>query len=254
VHSPTSCRQLRRSRAVRSRNREAHRKTDRPNEDKKRLNQIRVNEPGVAFQTRSLPRVKCHVKSLNMLTSKAWIKTPGGPCPPAELPYIDVHGKFTGRSSYKCSLAPQSYMSVVISTIFRRLKFWSLRHNSLKLVNINQNTLLKCSAYYALTKNVYFWNRLLFLTKDLGKNRKSVASLLFRFSQKLDAHKWFVYGHVCLQTQWLTSRAVRPRDKSAILKNREPFFLPTSIRSSKVESARFGYDSVWSCFVSMAHI
>lgn len=242
---------------MRARNREANRKPKAPPGPNSRLlNQIRINEPGRPFETRSLPRVKCHIKGLNMLTSLAWCKTLTGPKPVTELPYIDRYGKFTGRSSYKCSLAPQAYLSTVISTVFRRLKFWTLRRNHIKDVNIAQNILLKCSAYYALTKNVYFWNRILALTKgNLNRNRGLVASLLHSVTSKLDAHKWFVYGHVCLQTQWLTSRAVRPRDKSATKNDKELLWLiPVSIRNKSEEIVRFAYDSVWACFVNMSHI
>jgi hypothetical protein len=76
---------------------------------------------------------------------------------------------------------------------------------------------------------------------------------LHRNVTKLDAHKWFVYGHVCLQTQWLTSRALRPRDKSNFTKDHS-FIIPESIRGSESMIRRLEYDSIWSSFIRMHQV
>jgi hypothetical protein len=260
VRTPTKIRQtLKRSKAVVRRNKKDPRRSKtkvEPSKKSSNLNLISLDREGGGkdYEIRLLPKKRHLARGVNLLTSERWIKTPKAFKPSVKLPYIDVRGKFTGTNLYQCDLTPQGYISTVISTILRRVKFWVLRRNSISEWNKRQNILLKCSAYYAMTKNVYFWDRILALTKSLGRNWKSISSLLHSVSSKLDDHKWFVYGHVCLQTQWLTSRAVRPRDKSAHLIEKDCFLLPISIRGRKEEIARFSYDSVWQCFVSISQI
>lgn len=114
--------------------------------------------------------------------------------------------------------------------------------------------MLKCSALYTLTKNVYFWDRVLVLVKNINKNYQLISSILHRFSLKLDAHTWFVYGHVCLQTQWLTSRALRPRDKSTF-SDRYTFITPNPVRVDGIGGYRqFEYDSIWKTFSSVSQV
>lgn len=219
-----------------------------------RLNHITLDSErgGVEFKVRTLPRKLSSIKALNIRSSKRWIKNL--PCPGTEvlLPFISKVGKFTGTNLYKCSLQPQSAISIIISTIFRRLKFWSLRRNSVHDVDIMQNILVKCAAYYALSKNEYFIDRILALSKvNLRKNKSLISKILHFYTTKLDDHKWFVYGHVCLQTYWLTSRALRPRDKSAF--NDLDFLFRSGITGAK-ERAQFTYNSIWSCCLSMTQI
>jgi len=225
--------------------------------EKKGLNFVTLDNKrhGVPMEVRNLPKQKHRVKAIHLLTSRAWIDTPRSANSEVYLPFIDRVGKYTGTVLYKADMSPQGYMSTVISTIFRRLKFWVLRRSKLHEWNIRQNLMLKCSAYYAITKNSYFWDRILALTKtSISKAWRTVSSLLHSVSSKLDEHKWFVYGHVCLQTQWLTHRALRPRDKSAYNSSKENFTLPISIRGRGDEISAFGFDSVWSCFTGMHQI
>lgn len=207
---------------------------------------------GVEWQIRKLPRKLSAIKAINMRSSKRWIKTLPCPGTVSYLPFISKTGKFTGTNLYKCSLQPQSYISIVITTIYRRLRFWCLRKNNIKDVNIMQNILLKCAAYYALSKNDYFINRVLALSRqNLRENKDLISKILHFYTSKLDDHKWFVYGHVCLQTQWLTSRALRPRDKSAF--HDMGFLFRSGITGDK-ERVQFGYDSIWHCFINISQI
>lgn len=209
---------------------------------------------GYPFEIRKLPARKSNVKALNLLTSKRWLPASHFPVGRMELPYIDRDGKYTGESLYSCNFQPQSYMSIVFSTMFRRIRIRALRSNSIGEVNKRQNILLKCCAYYALSKNSYFYDRFLYLLRNLKENWKTIKAILHRYVTKLDAHKWFVYGHVCLQTQWLTSRALRPRDKSALqLKFR--FMLPVSLQNCEPEALRrYEYEAIWSSFVGMVRM
>jgi hypothetical protein len=225
--------------------------------EKKGLNFVRLDSEGggVPMEVRNLPKNKSRVKAIHVLTSRSWIDTPRSANSEVYLPFIDKVGKTTGTVLYRADISPQGYISTVISTIFRRLKFWVLRNHKIHEWNIRQNLLLKCCAYYAIYKNVYFWDRILALTKtSISRTWRTISSLLHSVSSKLDEHKWFVYGHVCLQTQWLTHRALRPRDKSAYLSSKENFTLPVSIRGRGDEALRFSFDAVWSCFTGMHQI
>lgn len=249
-------RNSKRSPAVRIRNKRTGRKINTPvRVNNKSANCVVSGFPGTykAFEVRTLPVDKFKIKGLNMLTSKRWISHQRFPTADVELPLIDRLGRYTGGVLYKCSLQPQSYISVVISTIFRRVKTRLLRTNHISEVNKRQNILLKCCAYYALTKNNYFFDRFTALSKNLADGWRTIKSILHRNVIKLDAHKWFVYGHVCLQTQWLTSRALRPRDKSNFTKD-HPFIIPESIRGSESMIRRLEYDSIWSSFIRMHQV
>lgn len=222
--------------------------------DKHALNHITLSSErsGVQWEVRKLPRRLSAIKAINMRSSKRWLQTLPCPGTASFLPFISKYGKFTGSNLYKCNLPPQSFISIVITTIYRRLRFWSLRRNNIKDVNIMQNILLKCAAYYALSKNEYFLNRILALSKyKLRENKDLISKILHFYTSKLDDHKWFVYGHVCLQTQWLTSRALRPRDKSAF--HDRDFLFRSGITGEK-ERVLFGYDSIWHCFINISQI
>lgn len=251
-----------RSRAIIKRNRDAGRVHNSkeggqgPRKHRNSLNLIALAGPGQSGRDVEIRTVKSrhHARGVNFLTSSRWIDTLKHPGVPVDLPFIDKYGKFTGTNVYRANLSPQGFISVVVSTIFRRISFWSRSHNNIHQHNIRQSLLLKCAGYYALSKNSYFWNRILALSKDLRKNYRTISRLLHRYSHKLDAHKWFVYGHVCLQTQWLTSRALRPRDKSAFNNSEEDFTIPSSVRGRDDEVTRFKYDAVWTSFSGMSQL
>lgn len=166
-----------------------------------------------------------------------------------QLPFIDHAARFTGFGVYRVNWSPASYLSTVIATIWRRLKFFILRKTSIGEFNKRQNLFLRCCAYYALTKNEYFWNRLLALIRK-GLDWRTISKMLHRFSLKLDDYKWFVYSSACLQAYWLTFRAVRPRDKSIIYNlsftTRERKF------SSRKERDDYIYSAIWDTFCKVS--
>jgi hypothetical protein len=252
---PTTGKPVRRSRAVRKREDKRKHKgaAPKPPDRGHKANCISTSGKGnQPWNIIKMPIKRCNVKSLNVLTSKAWLKTSTAPVAVSYLPYIDRLGKFTGMSTYRCNLQPQSYISTVITTIHRRLHFWVVRKQSRSEYNKRQTLLLKCAAYYALSKNAYFWDRVLFLSKDLAKNWRTISRILHQYSQKLDDNKWFVYGHVCLQTQWLTSRALRPRDKSAF--NGMKFMYTAQSRVDVHEIMSNDYDYLWHSYIGMSQL
>lgn len=158
---------------------------------------------------------------------------------------IDQVGKFTGHTSYRVNCTPTILLGSTISTIYRRVYALVVRRHgrTTKTRNRWSDLLARCSTYYALTKNAYFWDRLLALIRK-GENRPVISSYLHRLTCKLDDYKWFVYSHACSQTKWLTFRAERPRDKSSYVReyfyrNRDTPVLAEDSRCS------FEYDAIW---------
>lgn len=197
------------------------------------------------------------VKGVNLRASSRWITTQKFPTSEVYFPFINKVGKYTGTNLYKCTLPPAAYISSVIATVYRRLKFFAIRpqkRNTIGDWNKRQNLFMKCSAYYAISKNNYFMDRIIALVSNINKNYDLISSILHKYVSKLDAHTWFVYGHVCLQTQWLTSRALRPRDKSA-LRLKYTFMSPNPYRIRDMGGVRrFEYDAVWGTFIRVSQM
>lgn len=223
------------------------------NKKNHKLNLVTTEQLGRTWEHRELPSKKSAIKNLNMLTSLAWIDCPKFPTGNIELPLINRFGKLTGEVLYSSKLQPQQYISTIISTTFRRLKFWVLskKSNQLHHFNKRQGLLLRAASLVAMTKNYYLMDRLLFLSRELEKNWRTINSLVSKFAKRVDDNTWFVYGHVCFQTQWLTSRALRPRDKSTINSapvSKDPRFPRIPVNRSNA------YDCIWNVFLKMYQI
>jgi len=147
------------------------------------------------------------------------------------LPHIDKLGRYSGFSAAHWTADPRQIVSSTVSTISRRLLNRCLQHeyrNKWRArVEGKLDLIVRLSAYYALTKDLYFWNRVLFLSKSIVKNGALLHRLLVFRLAKADANIRFVYSHVSLQTKWLLFRAERPRDKSALNSQRKQVCLRT---------------------------
>lgn len=140
------------------------------------------------------------------------------------LPYIDTLGRYCGLNVGHWDADPRQVVSSTVSTIANRLlkRCYQHEHNPKLRRRIpgKLDLVVRLSGYYALTKNLYFWNRVLFLSKQLVKNGALLHRMLVSCLAKADAGIRFVYSHVSFQTKWLLFRAERPRDKSALNKQR----------------------------------
>jgi hypothetical protein len=147
--------------------------------------------------------------------SKRWA-TPNQIIQPGyKFPYLNKNGQFTGSTlvSFRCS-APQ-YIATLVATLYRRIETRALVHNKRSEVVKRKKLLLQAAYYYAVSKNAWFFDRLMALSRNLERHHKSIHHLVRNFTSKLDENKRFVYSQVSFQTNWLTSRALtRPRDKS----------------------------------------
>jgi len=244
-----------RSKSIRARNKKAGREPkkvlDQSFKNNPDLNYLTVRSGGRDWEVRQFPERSNTAIAVSLRRSNAWLTNKKFPTTSCELPLIDEVGRFTGYGVYRVNWAPSAYLATVFATIWRRLKFFILRKSTIGEFNKRQHLYMKCCAYYALTKNLYFWNRLLVLVRK-EEGWKVISRLLHRFSSKLDDYKWFVYSGVCLQTNWLTFRAVRPRDKSAIYN----LDFPTRERKFQSREAResFYYDAIYHTFANVSQI
>lgn len=159
-------------------------------------------------------------KGIVIKASTAWIdtyRTPGGVL---SVPFIDFLGRFTGYRVYRWDCDPRALVTTTIATVTRRLLNYCRRHNSKRTVNRLSKQLVGAATYYVLSKNSYFWDRVLFFSRDLEKRGNLISKLRLFFSSKWDDDKRFVCSQALYQANWLLSRVYRPRDKSLFYSKR----------------------------------
>jgi hypothetical protein len=166
------------------------------------------------YHIRRLDRDCLRQKAISVRSSTRWIDTYKTPNGGLGVPFIDRLGRYTGLLCYKWSCDPRSLISTVVSTVSKRLVSYCRKHNSWRVVKGFLNSLVGAAAYYAFSKNNYFWDRILFFSRNLEKYGRQIHKLRVFFSSKWDDNKRFVYSQVIFQTNWLLFRAERPRDKS----------------------------------------
>jgi len=153
-------------------------------------------------------------KAVSIRSSTRWIDTFKTPNGGLSLPFIDQLGRFSGQTVYRWSCDPRSLITTVVSTISKRLVSYCRKHNPWHVVKRHLKPLVGAAAYYAFTKNSYFWDRILYFSRNLEKKGTLIHRFRLYFSSKWDDDKRFVYSQVIFQTNWLLSRALGPRDKS----------------------------------------
>jgi hypothetical protein len=171
------------------------------------------DETDPIYIARMLNRDCLRQKSVSIRSSISWIechKTPNGGL---AIPFIDQLGRFTGHTVYKWSCDPRSLIATVTSTIAKRLLRYARKHNKGYLVRRHSRLLLESAAYYAMTKNSHFWDRVLYFARDLATRSNLIHRTRLFFSSRWSDSKRFVYSQVTFQTNWLLFRAFRPRDK-----------------------------------------
>jgi hypothetical protein len=144
-------------------------------------------------------------------TSIRWF--PGGPDKNRDygLPYITNAGRITNSIVYRWKCQPSQIVTTLISTVHSRLLKVMLKRIGKRAFK-SSHFLLKCAAYYVLTRDDYFLSRILGAFKN--RSEKPAKGVLRKCEPKMDDKTRFVYRQLCFQSNWLTSRAERPRDKS----------------------------------------
>jgi len=221
---------------------------DRITNDKYTAINIGYNDGGRIWETKKLPDK--NPIGINIKGSRRWLGPQRFVKGVAYLPYIDLNGKDSGFKLYKSEIEAPAFIGTVISTVFRRI-YMRVRARQQRSARIRQDLLLRCAAYYVVSRNDYFWDRLLVLSSNLEKNYRLISNILHSFLAKLDATERFVHSHACLQAKWLTSRAIRPRDKSKIDKEYSSLLNPKGLQSA--EFSLFEYDAIWSVFTDWSN-
>jgi hypothetical protein len=160
------------------------------------------------------PHNVSYIRGYRVKSSKRWLECGPSASGWLPLPHIDQRGKFTGNSQCLWQCSPHQWLATVTATISKRLSCYARRHNKGYICSRYLGTICKVAGYYALTKNSYVMDRILYFLRDLKNRGKLIHPLLLSFVAKMDENKRFVFSQVCYQTNWLLFRAVKPRDKS----------------------------------------
>lgn len=177
---------------------------------------IALSEDAPPYLAKSFSGFAPRIRGAKIKNSLRWIEAKSQPVTELKFPYYDYLGKYTGTTLFGWSCDPRQFVASAVSTVASRLTNRCVHYNSMRLVERNMHRIVRVAYYYVISKNNWFWDRVLYFSKDLEKNGKRLHQMLLRFLSVTDANKRFVYSHVCSQTQWLLFRAERPRDKSAI--------------------------------------
>jgi hypothetical protein len=161
-----------------------------------------------------LPASFRQARGISIRRSKRWIDTTPVVRQWYDLPLINRLGQFTGQSAHTLQCGPADVFSTTVATIVSRLKRQASRFNDKHVVSANLRVLLRAAVYYALSRNSYFMDRVLYLLRYLRSNGATIHKLTIKFLSKCDANKRFVYSQACYQANWLLFRVCRPRDKS----------------------------------------
>jgi len=175
---------------------------------------LRSDSHGPQFLPALLNRNTLRCKGLSIRSSCRWIDAFNTPNGGMNVPFIDNLGRFSGFTLARWSCDPRSLIMSVVSTILKRIVNHARKHNPWRIVKKRLSDLAAAASYYALSKNNYFWDRVLFFSRNLERYKKPLRTTRIYFTSKWDENKRFVYSHVIFQTKWLLFRALLPRDKS----------------------------------------
>jgi hypothetical protein len=177
------------------------------------------------------------LRCVKIRQSKSWFASPPGQVT-YDIPYIDRIGKLTGHTVARWCCDPRQYIASVVSTIANRLVVYARRHNKFHIVRKNFYRIVRFSFLYAVTKNNYAMDRVLFFLRDLEDRGGLIHRLMLRFLARTDENVRFVYSHVCYQAKWLLFRAKRPRDKSGTV-------IHKNLLTERFVNGEDRYDCIW---------
>jgi uncharacterized protein YggT (Ycf19 family) len=188
------------------------------------MNRSETYEPYVPISVRSSHPT--FVKGLYLRSSYRWFRRYVTPRRSWHwIPYITHAGKISCHRLISWYCTDEQALASVIATVYQRLLKLLRKRLNRYTRGRDLSTLLKISAYYAITHSDYFLDRALAL---LGRRQVVLEHLLERYVCTLDDSLWFVYRQVCLQTHWLTFRSEKTRDKSrnAYFSKQNDFLFP----------------------------
>jgi len=140
------------------------------------------------------------------------------------LPYINSVGKMGVSNVAVWHCHPLQAIACTASTIYQRLlKVLIHRHGTRHAFKLQQTT-FEVAAMYAITNDPRIMDRFFGVHRKKNSNGP-IHGILAKFIRKLDDDQRFVHRQVCLQTNWLTSRSERPRDKSEMNEDEVVAFL-----------------------------
>jgi len=128
------------------------------------------------------------------------------------IPFVSKSGKFSLHTLYVWKAYPeQVFMSVISTVYFRLLKIFRKRYKYVS--RRDYNNLIKISIVYVITKNNWFIDRFLGMSRK-ETSRRAVTNFVHYVVNELDENKRFVYSQAFSQANWLKFQVFRPSDKS----------------------------------------
>jgi hypothetical protein len=129
-----------------------------------------------------------------------------------DIPYVMHFGRISNSIQYRWVCKPSQLVTTLCATVYDRLRttLWR-RHKKKSFGYIN--LLLKVAVHYVFTRNDYFLNRVLALTRFVPNRvrRRRLRNVLLKYDSKLDDNTRFVIRQVCSQADWLESRSEKVR-------------------------------------------
>jgi len=152
-----------------------------------------------------------------MKLSERWVHS-FNPCCRKDLnfPFISRYGKMTSNTVFRMRCHPLTQLASISSTIYKRLFSISVRRHGMHVAKSHREIILKVSAAHAISSDPWIVDRFLGASR-YKKGFRKFRGVLSGFVSRLDDDQRFVHLQVCSQTNWITSLAERPSDKSRSL-------------------------------------
>jgi len=163
---------------------------------------------------------------MSVRTSTRWFDDVRSKRMHTPIPYVSNSGKISGSTLCFWTAYPEQICASLTSTVYSRIRKIVGKRHSFKYAGRCRETLFSAAAYYACTRDDWFFDRFLGILRR--KHRRSAHNLLKYALCTLDDDKRFVINQICDQISWLSFRSRGPcdpqrRDKSWYDCVSEPF-------------------------------
>jgi len=155
------------------------------------------------------------IEGMATRTSTRWFQVKESKKIFTPVPYVTNSGKFSISTLCFWNTYPEQIIASLTSTVYQRLRGLVGKRHGFRCLKHYRETLFKIAAYYTVTHDDYFMDRVLGILKR--KARKQAHNLLHFAVSTMDENIRFVYDQICSQILWLSFRAktvVFKRDKS----------------------------------------
>jgi len=126
------------------------------------------------------------------------------------VPFVTSSGKFSGSTLCFWTAYPEQIVGSLTATVFGRIQRVVANRHGWKFARRCRETTFKVAAYYSVTHDDGFLDRVLGIFKK--KKRRAVHNLYTYALNTMGDNIRFVINQVCLQSSWLCFRSRRVLD------------------------------------------